>query len=254
MENYENYEVAVVEKNNAVTEQNKKYLDLTNDALFVMAEQAKKRIQAIKTIIEASLAMTNESDWCLINGNPYLQETGASKVARSFGVSWRMEKPEVLVDERGYKTFIFKGLFMWQGAEIEAEGSRSMKEDFFSRVVDKEKSTKEKVAYKMKSPDEIDERDVRMAAYTNCINNGIKRIIPGLRNTKLETLKDAGLEVDKISGYDHKKNKADPNAIKCEVCGAEITSTVAEFSQKNYSKNLCMKCQKAHKADASAEK
>ena len=43
---------------------------------------------------------------------------------------------------------------------------------------------------KRKAVDEIPERNVRQAAYTNCINNGIKRIIPGLRGIDLKTLEE----------------------------------------------------------------
>lgn len=37
----------------------------------------------------------------------------------------------------------------------------------------------------------IDERDVKMAAYTNCLNNGIKRLIPNLRNIDVATLENS---------------------------------------------------------------
>ena len=240
MEQNQDYSVVVSEQNNNL-------IDLNGDALFIMAEQAEKRINAIRKVISASLSMTNEMDWCLISGTPYLQETGAGKVARLFGVSWRIGKPDIEVDERGYKTFIFKGEFSFQGQSIECEGSRSMKEDFFSRKKDG-----------MKTPDEIDERDVRQAAYTNCINNGIKRIIPGLRNTTLETLEQAGLDVSKIKGYDFKKGskggakqEEGSESLLCEVCGESISATVAEYSKKSYGKCLCMKHQKELKAASS---
>ena len=224
-----------------VSEQNNNLIDMSGDALFIMAEQADERIKAIKKIMSASLAMTNELDWCLISGQPYLQETGASKVARLFGISWSIDKPEIEVDDKGYKTFIFRGQFTWQHHSIDAEGSRSMREDFFS---------------KGKSLDQIDERDVRQAAYTNCINTGIKRIVPGLRNTTLETLTDAGLDVSKIKGYDFKKgakggSKSEKkDEILCEICGEAISTNVADFSKKTYNKCLCKKCQKEIKAAA----
>jgi hypothetical protein len=217
------------------------YMDFNSDNILMLAEQAEKRINAIKKIMKASLSVTNENDWCLIGGKPYLQEAGAGKIARLFGISWKIDKPEVLIDSQGYKTYIFKGVFTMNNDSIEAEGSRSMKDDFFTGKGDKKKSI-----------DEIDERDVRMSAYTNCINNGIKRIIPGIRNLKLEDLEQAGLETKSISGYTFKTGsqggtqptKAESSGIVCECCGASVTQRVASYSQGQFGRILCMACQK----------
>lgn len=125
---------------------------------------------------------------------------------------------------------------------VECEGSRSMKEDFFA------KQGKDKP---LKKPDEIDERDVKMAAYTNCLNNGIKRLIPGLRNINIETLEAAGLDTSKLSGYTFKtgskggsKQTAEESGLVCSKCGAAVTQKVASFSQSKYGEILCFDCQK----------
>ena len=121
-----------------------------------------------------------------------------------------------------------------------------MKEDFFAGKDDPERGKKKK------TPDEIDERDVKMAAYTNCLNNGIKRLIPNLRNIDVDTLKRAGLDASKIRGYTFKtgskggnSGKAEDSGIKCESCGVAITQNVASYSQSKFKKILCLKCQKA---------
>lgn len=234
MEELEN-EVMVTEN------QTNSLMDIENDNLMAMAEIAEKRVDALKKIITASLSMTTEYDWTIIGGKPYLQESGATKVARLFGVSWTIDKPEIIVDNKGYKTYIFKGIFSMGNQSIEAEGSRSMRDDFFS---------------KNKTLDEIDERDVRMSAYTNCINNGIKRICSGLRNITVDSLKEANLDVDKINGYTFNKGskggttKPAGTGFVCECCGESITQTVSDYSKKNLGKALCMKCQKKQKEDA----
>lgn len=215
--------------------------DLESDNILILARQADERIAAIKKIMTAALAVTHESDWVLIGGKPYLQETGATKIARLFGVSWRIAEPTIIVDDKGYKTFIFKGTFRLNNDEIEAEGSRNMREDFFS-------SSKGDI----KTPDEVDERDVRMSAYTNCINNGIKRLIPGIRNMGVSALEEAGLDINKIKGYTFKegskggKSKSTvDDGLKCSDCGESVTQTVASYSQAKFGRILCMKCQKA---------
>lgn len=221
-------------------------LDSNTDNILYLASKAEQYITAMNKIMEAALKITSEMDWCLIGGKPYLQESGATKVARLFGISIQLiGQPTVAVDPQGYKTFTYTARFMLKDQFIECEGSRSMKEDFFAGKEEPEKGKK------MKKPDEIDERDVKMAAYTNCINNGIKRLIPNLRNIDVETLENAGLDVGKIRGYTFKtgskggnSGKEEDSGLKCESCGKAVTQNVASFSQSKYGKILCMGCQK----------
>lgn len=216
-------------------------LDASTDNILYLAEKAEKYIDAMNRIMDAALKITNEFDWVLIGGKPYLQESGTTKVARLFGISIQLiGKPQIEVDNDGYKTYTYKARFMLKDQFIECEGSRSMKSDFFA-----------KTKGGLKKPDEISERDVKMAAYTNCLNNGIKRLIPNLRNIDVATLERAGLDVSRIAGYTFKEGskggsskKADETGLVCENCGAGVTQKVASFSQSKFGKILCMKCQK----------
>lgn len=217
-------------------------LDANTDNILYLAEKAEKYIVAMNRIMDAALKITNELDWVLIGGKPYLQESGATKVARLFGISIQLiGKPDVSFDNEGYKTFTYKARFMLKDQFIECEGSRGMKEDFFA------KAGKDKP---LKKPDEIDERDVKMAAYTNCINNGIKRLIPNLRNIDVATLERAGLDVSRISGYTFKdggkggnSKKAEDSGLVCSVCGSPVTQAEASYSQAKMGAILCRKCQ-----------
>lgn len=218
-------------------------LEANTDNILYLAEKADQYIDAMNRIMDAALKITSELDWVLIGGKPYLQESGATKVARLFGISIQLiGTPTVSVDNDGYKTFTYKARFMLKDQFIECEGSRGMKEDFFAR------QGKDKP---LKKPDEIDERDVKMAAYTNCINNGIKRLIPNLRNIDVATLEKAGLDVKKINGYTFKEGAkggaskaAEESGLVCENCGKEITQKVASYSQSKFGRMLCYDCQK----------
>lgn len=219
-------------------------LDANTDNILYLAEKAEKYIEAMNRIMDAALKITNELDWVLIGGKPYLQESGSTKVARLFGISIQLiGSPTVEYDGEGYKTYTYKARFMLKDQFIECEGSRGMKEDFFA------KQGKDKP---LKKPDEIDDRDVKMAAYTNCLNNGIKRLIPNLRNIDVATLERAGLDVSKIQGYTFKeganggtkKASAEESGLVCESCGKAITQKVASYSQSKFGKLLCMDCQK----------
>lgn len=221
-------------------------LDSSTDNILYLAEKAEKYVTAMNKVMTAALMITSEKDWVLIGGSPYLQESGATKVARLLGISIQLiGNPVVEIDSLGYKTFTYKAKFMLKDQFIECEGSRSSKEDFFAGKDDPEKKKKKK------KPDEIDERDVKMAAYTNCLNNGIKRLIPGLRNIDISKLKDAGLDIEKINGYTFKDGskggtgkKAEDSGLKCEMCGKAITQRVGSYSQAQYGQVLCMDCQK----------
>jgi len=191
--------------------------------------------------MDAALKITNELDWVLIGGKPYLQESGSTKVARMFGISIHLlGQPLVEVDNEGYKTYTYKARFFLKEQYVDCEGSRSMKDDFFA-----------KRGGELLKPDAIDERDVKMAAYTNCVNNGIKRLIPNLRNIDTEKLEKAGLDVSKIEGYTFKQGSkggatkaAESSGLVCENCGKPITQKVASYSQGKFGKMLCMDCQK----------
>ena len=219
-------------------------LSADTDNILYLAERAEQYIEAMNRIMDVALRITNELDWVLIGGKPYLQESGSTKVARLFGISIQLiGHPLIECDPQGYKTYTYKARFMLKDQFVECEGSRSMREDFFAGKPDKDG--------KIKKPDAIDERDVKMAAYTNCLNNGIKRLIPNLRNIDVDTLARAGLDVSRINGYTFKtgskggnSGKAEESGLACESCGAAITQKVASYSQSKFGKMLCMECQK----------
>lgn len=242
-----NNEVEIVEGDivdlTARPQNNGALLDANTDNILYLADRADRYIEAMNRIMDAALKITNELDWVLIGGKPYLQESGTTKVARLFGISIQLiGTPTVEFDSEGYKTYTYKARFMLKDQFIECEGSRGMKEDFFA------KQGKDRP---IKKPDEIDDRDVKMAAYTNCLNNGIKRLIPNLRNIDLDTLSRAGLDVSKIQGYTFKEGSkggtpkaAEETGIVCANCGKAVTQKVASYSQGKFGKVLCMDCQK----------
>lgn len=211
---------------------------LTNDNILALAEEAERRIEAINRIMNAALKVTNEKDWVLIAGTPYLQESGATKVARVFGIGWRIKEgyPSIDVEPDGHFTYTYEIIFSMGNVQIEATGSRSSKDDFFTGKKNPKK------------PQDIDKRDVKMSAYTNCINNGIKRILPGLRNLSVEDMEKAGLNMGKMAGYTFKGESKNATTtiteeLKCENCSANITSQEASYSKAKYQKELCRKCQ-----------
>ena len=214
----ERYEMEVAEVDSPI-------VDLTNETLVGLATQAEKRVDAINKIKAYSLRLTQPSDWVDQGGRPYLQVSGAEKIARLFGISWRLDEPIREELEGGHYIYTYKGYFSLAGAEIEAIGSRSSKDPFFKRYVYENGERKEL------PPSEIDPGDVKKAAYTNCIGNGITRLL-GLRNISYDDLENvAGIRRDQITRVEYKtKGKADSGIASEEA--KEVTGEVADVRMK----------------------
>jgi len=168
---------------------------IMDERLLVLADQAEKRIDAMNRIKRAVLKITNSSDWVDQQGKPYLQVSGSEKVGRLFGISWDVDKTPIYEEEPGgHFVYVFRGKFWMDNATITAEGSRSSKDPFFSMRKGE-----------AKPPSEIDKRDVRMAAYTNCLGNGITRLL-GIRNLTWEDVKAGGIDQSKSAKIDYNQD------------------------------------------------
>jgi hypothetical protein len=199
-----------------------------DSTLLALAEQAEKRVTALNKIKKAALLATNARDWTDQNGNPYLQVSGSEKVGRVFGIAWKIDEPVFEQEESGHFSYTYKGYFTVAGATIEAIGTRSSKDGFFTRYVGKGEDRKEL------PPSEIDKGDLKKAAYTNCIGNGITRLL-GLRNLTWADLEEfAGIRKDQVGRVDYKKNGKQQEAIASE--GAEAVETFVTDIRKQEKK------------------
>ncbi len=175
---------------------------LYNDQLVEIAEKAERRIGAIVKIKKISLKVTNAHDWTNQQDKPYLQVSGAEKVARLFGISWRIDDPLMVLEDDGHFSFTYKGYFSMGEAEIEAIGTRSSKDGFFKRYsYEGDGNDKKRIEL---PPSEIDKGDVKKAAFTNCIGNGVTRLL-GIRNLTWEDLQEAGIKKEDVSKIDYDK-------------------------------------------------
>ena len=108
---------------------------LADDTLIAVARMAEARIDAVIKIKQLALKVTNPRDWTDQQGNPYLQVSGAEKIANLFNISWGFLTPEPLYeqDDDGHYTFTFQGRFSLGGRTIEVEGSRISADSFFKQ-------------------------------------------------------------------------------------------------------------------------
>jgi hypothetical protein len=151
---------------------------IMSDNLVAIAQAAEKRVAAIRRIKAVALSVTNKNDWLDQEGRPYLWGSGAEKVARLFGISWRVDEPVLYVEDDGHYAYTYKGEFGMGVSTIEAIGSRSSRDPFFSRSHGQDVPL-----------DKIDRQDVKKAAYTNCVGNGVTRLL-GIRNLTWEEVEE----------------------------------------------------------------
>ena len=180
---------------------------ISDNTLVALAEQAEKRVEAMTKIKRMALRLTNPHDWVDEQGRPYLQASGAEKVARLFGISWRISEPVKEIFEGGHYSFTYHGEFSLAGATIEAIGTRSSKDGFFKKYEYKDgKQVGEMPA------SEIDSGDVKKSAYTNLLGNGITRLL-GIRNLTYEDLAEfAQIKKEAVTRVEYKKGKPAPKA------------------------------------------
>jgi hypothetical protein len=196
---------------------------IADNTLIQLAEQAEKRIDAMQKIKKIALKLTNKHDWTDQAGKPYLQVSGAEKVARLFGISWRISEPVLENEEGGHYSFTYKGYFSLAGATIECIGTRSSKDGFFKKYSwDKDENGQSKKTDL--PPSAIDRGDVKKAALTNLLGNGITRIL-GLRNLTYEDLQEyAGITQDQIQKVEYKSKGDKKESTPVGSHGADCIS------------------------------
>lgn len=176
-----------------VISQNQTLAEMTDDII----SSAERRIASLQKIITLTLRMTTENDWVDQQGKPYLQGSGAEKVARLFGVSWKDIKTEKIMtnDENGpFYYYQTSGTFLIKGDSIVAVGTCSSKDQFFAVKYEGDGENRKKV---LKELSEVDETNIMKSSYTNCVVNGVTRLL-GLRNMTWEQLQAGGVNREKI--------------------------------------------------------
>jgi hypothetical protein len=186
---------------------------ISDDTLLEIARTAEARIESVIKIKQLSLKVTNASDWTNQQEKPYIQASGSEKIANLFNISVMFLTPEPLYQEDpdGHYTYVFSGRFSMGGRSIEVEGSRSSRDPFFKQnLYEKDEKGISKLTREKKIEERDNKRDVRMAAYTNMMGNGITRLL-GIRNLTWEDLKlFAGIEKEQVGRVEYKTKGEKP--------------------------------------------
>jgi len=194
---------------------------IADDSLLMVAQQAERRIDAVIKIKQMALKVTNAKDWTDQGGNPYLLVSGSEKIANLFNISWRIDEPICETEDDGHFTFTYTGTFTIPGRSIGVSGSRSSKDPFFKKYTyEKVEGKPDKKVEKPISA--IDRRDVKMAAMTNLLGNGITRLL-GIRNlTYADLLAFAGIKQEDIGKVEYKNKNAGKEPVSAPQKKTEI--------------------------------
>lgn len=150
-----------------------------------------QNVEAYKQIITTSIKLTTAWDWQDLGGKPYMQSSGAEKVASPFHVSHDAPLRERLEreDAKGrYYIYTHTARFHSRllNRSIVVTGTCSSRDQFFS--------TKNGEAIPQ---EDVDESNVLKASLTNMLVNGITRLL-GIRNLTWEQLSAGGIARDSV--------------------------------------------------------
>jgi hypothetical protein len=190
---------------------------------LILAE-AEKRVELLRKVLGIAIKRTNPKDWVDQQGHPYLTASGAEKIAPLFGVKMTnlTEKREDREDEKGkYYIYTFKATFSWKAGEIEAIGTCSSRDKFFAWDSQKQE---------WKPLSEFDETNIKKAAYSNLIVNGITRVL-GIRNLTWEDLEAYGIKREDVAKVEYKITTAISDEEKKKQLA--ISKMISEMANNN---------------------
>ena len=182
--------------------------------------EIEKHIQAYRQVVTSSIRLTSPQDWIAQNGKPYLQSSGAEKIASPFQVSMsaitreRVERE----DSRGrWYMYVYEGTFTSRllGRNLRAIGTCSSRDVFFGQMSHYEgEGSERKKIMALKPMEDVEEPDIMKSAYTNMYNNGIQRLL-GIRNLTWEQLADGGIDQTRVGAVEYKSgNKGGTGGTK----------------------------------------
>jgi hypothetical protein len=181
-------------------------------------EKAQQYVNSMKVILSLFVQCTNQNDWIDMGGKPYLQKSGCSKVATTFGLKFNAPTLSVVneTEEDGYKYRIYSvaGSVIWNGTEKFEVGTATTKDSLFSV----RKVAGETIRLSLK---DIDLANVQKKAYTNWMNRCLKAVF-GMNPTWDELAEMSNGKIVKSTGITYRnETKAsetdEDKALRSEV-------------------------------------
>jgi hypothetical protein len=240
-------------------------LVVSDKSIEMIIAEAEKRVTVLKKVLGVAIKRTNPTDWIDQQGKPYLGASGCEKVAPLFGLKMEgvVSQRDEREDEKGrYYIYTFMARFYWAAGDIEAIGTCSSRDKFFAWD-----STKKEY----KPLYDVDETNIKKAAYSNLTVNGVTRAL-GIRSLTWADLEPFGIKKDSVSKVEYNKGAESDAGQQGLISEAQVKrfhaiaskagwgdSELKEWLMKNYKidsstkiswKNgqydaICIACQKA---------
>ena len=169
---------------------------LITDAHVRLAEKSLENLARVRRL---ALRVTDENDWTDVGGRPYLNSSGAMKVAALFGLSLTDTRVAELHQEfQGNKVvrYVARTTARFLGRELEIEGVASSDEQFFSKRDGRRLPLSE-----------VNLNAVRKKAVTNAQNRAVKGIL-GLGGLTWAEVRSAGVKTGGVSSVAYAGRKS----------------------------------------------
>ena len=176
---------------------------LTGNALAQAVNQAEQMANLMPRLYRAIAKCTVPGDWSTFGQKGYLTGAASERVARVFGITfsnWRQEKNE-WQDEKGeaYR-WLYSAEARLGNTILPVEGMCSSRHKLWAERTD------DKEGKYLLPPSEIDEANVRRAAMTDCIRQGVSRLL-GLRGIHVNVLREWGINLENSDKVDFKSGR-----------------------------------------------
>ena len=158
-----------------------------------------RREALFKKVLQVAISATTPKDWVNQDGKPYLQSSGAERVAMRFGVviSDINQVKEDYTDAKGtYYVIKTTGRASFGQGEITAIVTCSSRDKFFGRA-----------RGELKALEDVDMANIMKKSYTNFTVNAITRLL-GIRNLTWEELAKYGIRQEGSNQVSYKKQGA----------------------------------------------
>jgi hypothetical protein len=162
---------------------------------------AKEQLELYKQYVALALKITNTHDWVDMDGKPYLNEGGSSKLAKVFGISTKetVIQKEICRDENDKLYYVYTvQMIMYSSKNPEncqsVVGACSSRDKLFGT----ENGNFKDISL-------INETNIKKKAETNCFGRGVKRML-GIQNLTWEDLNHAGIKKETTSKVNYNNN------------------------------------------------
>lgn len=205
---------------------------VTVDSLEKQIALADKYFELFDHIRKRAISLTDQFDWIDQEGKPYLQETGAAKIAAAFNIQQtdlQCAKEKERDDRGDYVTFTWTAILSWNNRSIMCIGTSSTRDKFFGRKDNKDLPLSE-----------IDLMNVKKKGWTNLMNRGIKQLL-GLSFTweDVEKFSDGRITQGKSKVFSYTKGgrggrapeKADTGAKRTEIWNRMLEMSMGDIGE-----------------------